>query len=412
MNKQTIRDADVAGKRVFVRVDFNVPLQDGQVTDDSRIRAAVPTIKTLVDQGARVVLASHLGRPKGKVQDGLRLRPVGARLTQLIRRNVPVTGDALGIGTEDAVKRMRPGEVLLLENLRFHAEEEANDPEFAKALASYADIYINDAFGTAHRAHASTVGIAEILPAYAGLLMEREIEMLSKLLEAPEKPFAAILGGAKVSDKIGVIDNLLKKVDVLVLGGGMANTFLLAQGKSVGKSLAEHDRVDDAKRVLAAAEKRGVQVVLPVDVIVAKEVTRGTEYKTLPAEKIPASWHIVDVGARSLELMQEGLADAMTIFWNGPLGVFEIPSFAHGTKAIARFVAERAANGATVVVGGGDSVAALTQQGLADKMTHISTGGGASLEFLEGRELPGVTVLLDKPGTEKPKAKAKAKAKA
>jgi 3-phosphoglycerate kinase len=412
MNKQTIRDADVAGKRVFVRVDFNVPLQDGQVTDDSRIRAAVPTIKTLVDQGARVVLASHLGRPKGKVQDGLRLRPVGARLTQLIRRNVPVTGDALGIGTEDAVKRMRPGEVLLLENLRFHAEEEANDPEFAKALASYADIYINDAFGTAHRAHASTVGIAEILPAYAGLLMEREIEMLSKLLEAPEKPFAAILGGAKVSDKIGVIDNLLKKVDVLVLGGGMANTFLLAQGKSVGKSLAEHDRVDDAKRVLAAAEKRGVQVVLPVDVIVAKEVTRGTEYKTLSAEKIPASWHIVDVGARSLELMQEGLADAMTIFWNGPLGVFEIPSFAHGTKAIARFVAERAANGATVVVGGGDSVAALTQQGLADKMTHISTGGGASLEFLEGRELPGVTVLLDKPGTEKPKAKAKAKAKA
>ena len=412
MNKQTIRDADVAGKRVFVRVDFNVPLQDGQVTDDSRIRAAVPTIKTLVDQGARVVLASHLGRPKGKVQDGLRLRPVGARLTQLIRRNVPVTGDALGIGTEDAVKRMRPGEVLLLENLRFHAEEEANDPDFAKALASYADIYINDAFGTAHRAHASTVGIAEILPAYAGLLMEREIEMLSKLLEAPEKPFAAILGGAKVSDKIGVIDNLLKKVDVLVLGGGMANTFLLAQGKSVGKSLAEHDRVDDAKRVLAAAEKRGVQVVLPVDVIVAKEVTRGTEYKTLPAEKIPASWHIVDVGAKSLELMQEALADAMTIFWNGPLGVFEIPSFAHGTKAIARFVADRAASGATVVVGGGDSVAALTQQGLADKMTHISTGGGASLEFLEGRELPGVTVLLDKPGTEKPKAKAKAKAKA
>jgi 3-phosphoglycerate kinase len=408
MNKQTIRDADVAGKRVFVRVDFNVPLQDGQVTDDSRIRAAVPTIKALVDQGAQVVLASHLGRPKGKVQDGLRLRPVGARLTQLIRRNVPVTGDALGVGTEDAVKRMRPGEVLLLENLRFHAEEEANDPEFAKALAAYADVYVNDAFGTAHRAHASTVGIAELLPAYAGLLMERELEMLSKLLESAEKPFAAILGGAKVSDKIGVIDNLLKKVDVLVLGGGMANTFLLAQGKSVGKSLAEHDRVEDAKRILAAAEKRRVRVVLPVDVIVAKEVTRGTEYKTLPAEKIPASWHIVDVGAKSLELMQEALADARTIFWNGPLGVFEIPSFAHGTKAIARFVADRADAGATVVVGGGDSVAALTQQGLADRMTHISTGGGASLEFLEGRELPGVKVLLDKPKPAKPKA-AKAK---
>jgi 3-phosphoglycerate kinase len=424
MNKQTIRDADVAGKRVFVRVDFNVPLQDGQVTDDSRIRAAIPTIKALVDQGAQVILASHLGRPKGKVQDGLRLRPVGARLTQLIRRNVPVTGDALGVGTEDAVKRMRPGEILLLENLRFHAEEEANDPEFAKALASYADVYVNDAFGTAHRAHASTVGIAELLPAYAGLLMERELEMLSKVLESPERPFAAILGGAKVSDKIGVIDNLLKKVDVLVLGGGMANTFLLAEGKSVGKSLAEHDRVEDAKRILAAAEKRKVRVVLPVDVIVAKEVTRGTEYKTLPAEKIPASWHIVDVGAKSLELMQEALADARTVFWNGPLGVFEIPSFAHGTKAIARFVAERADKGATVVVGGGDSVAALTQQGLADRMTHISTGGGASLEFLEGRELPGVKVLLDKPkpkkasaaskpatkATAKPKAKAKAKA--
>ena len=420
MNKQTIRDVDVAGKRVFVRVDFNVPLQDGQVTDDSRIRAAIPTIKALVDQGAQVILASHLGRPKGKVQDGLRLRPVGARLTQLIRRNVPVTGDALGVGTEDAVKRMRPGEILMLENLRFHAEEEANDPDFAKALASYADVYVNDAFGTAHRAHASTVGIAELLPAYAGLLMERELEMLSKVLDSPERPFAAILGGAKVSDKIGVIDNLLKKVDVLVLGGGMANTFLLAQGKSVGKSLAEHDRVEDAKRVLAAAEKRRVRVVLPVDVIVAKEVTRGTEYKTLPAEKIPASWHIVDVGAKSLELMQEALADARTVFWNGPLGVFEIPSFAHGTKAIARFVAERAQNGATVVVGGGDSVAALTQQGLADRMTHISTGGGASLEFLEGRELPGVKVLLDKPKPKKAptaskaaaKAKPKAKAKA
>jgi 3-phosphoglycerate kinase len=418
MNKQTIRDADVAGKRVFVRVDFNVPLQDGQVTDDSRIRAAIPTIKALVDQGAQVILASHLGRPKGKVQDGLRLRPVGARLTQLIRRNVPVTGDALGVGTEDAVKRMRPGEILLLENLRFHAEEEANDPEFAKALASYADVYVNDAFGTAHRAHASTVGIAELLPAYAGLLMERELEMLSKVLESPERPFAAILGGAKVSDKIGVIDNLLKKVDVLVLGGGMANTFLLAEGKSVGKSLAEHDRVEDAKRILAAAEKRKVRVVLPVDVIVAKEVTRGTEYKTLPAEKIPASWHIVDVGAKSLELMQEALADARTVFWNGPLGVFEIPSFAHGTKAIARFVAERADRGATVVVGGGDSVAALTQQGLADRMTHISTGGGASLEFLEGRELPGVKVLLDKPkpkkapAASKPATKATAKPKA
>jgi phosphoglycerate kinase len=397
MNKLTIRDADVADKRVFVRVDFNVPLADGKVTDDSRIRGALPTINALLQAGARVILASHLGRPDGKVQDGLRLRPVGERLTKLLRRNVPVTGDALGVGTEDAIRRLRPGEVLLLENLRFHIEEEKNDPAFAATLASYADIFVNDAFGTAHRAHASTVGIAKLLPAYAGLLMEREIEMLSKLLEAPERPFAAILGGAKVSDKIKVIDHLLSKVDMLVLGGGMANTFLLAQGKAIGKSLAEPDRVEDARRILATAEAKGVQVILPVDVIVAKEVTRGTEYKTLPAEKIPASWHIVDLGKASQQLMMDALSSARTVFWNGPLGVFEIPSFAHGTNAVARMLAELADAGATVVVGGGDSVAAVTQQGLAGRMTHISTGGGASLEFLEGRELPGVSVLLDRP---------------
>ena len=401
MDKLTIRDVDVAGKRVFVRVDFNVPLADGKVTDDSRIRAAIPTINALLQGGASVILASHLGRPDGKVQDGLRLRPVGERLTQLLRRNVPVTGDALGIGTEDAVKRLRPGEVLMLENLRFHAEEEKNDPAFAASLASYADIFVNDAFGTAHRAHASTVGIAKLLPAYAGLLMERELEMLSQLLEAPKRPFAAILGGAKVSDKIKVIDHLLTKVDLLILGGGMANTFLLAQGKAVGKSLAEPDRVDDARRILSIAADNDVRVVLPVDVIVAKEVTRGTEYKTLPAEKIPASWHIVDIGKASQDLIVEALTDVQTVFWNGPLGVFEIPSFAHGTKAIARILAERADAGATVIVGGGDSVAAVTQQGLADRMTHISTGGGASLEFLEGRELPGVTVLLDRPAAVK-----------
>jgi phosphoglycerate kinase len=405
MNKLTIRDADVAGKRVFVRVDFNVPLADGKVTDDSRIRAAIPTINALLQAGASVVLASHLGRPDGKVSDSLRLRPVGIRLGEILRRNVPVTGDALGLGTEDAVKRLRPGEVLLLENLRFHVEEEKNDPEFAAKLAAYADVYVNDAFGTAHRAHASTVGIAKILPAYAGLLMERELEALSGLLEAPKRPFAAILGGAKVSDKIKVIDHLLTKVDMLVLGGGMANTFLLAQGKAIGKSLAEPDRVEDARRILATAEKNGVRIVLPIDVIVAKEVTRGTEYKTLPAEKIPASWHIVDLGKASQDLILDALGEAKTVFWNGPLGVFEIPSFAHGTNAVARMLAEAAEHGATVVVGGGDSVAAITQQGLADKMTHISTGGGASLEFLEGRELPGVTVLLDRtPATTETKA--------
>jgi phosphoglycerate kinase len=414
MEKLTIRDFDAAGKRIFVRVDFNVPLADGKVTDDSRIRAAIPTITYLLNEGARVILASHLGRPDGKVQDGLRLRPVGERLSQLLRRNVPVTGDALGPGTEDAVKRMRNGEAILLENLRFHAAEEKNDPAFAKALASYADVYVNDAFGTAHRAHASTVGIAQYLPAYAGLLMEREIAALSSLLENPKRPFAAILGGAKVSDKIGVIDHLLTKVDLLILGGGMANTFLLAKGKSVGKSLAEHDRVDDARRILAAAEKAGVQVLLPVDVVIAKEVTRGTEYKTVGTEKFPASWHIVDLGEESRAAIEVALAEVQTVLWNGPVGVFEIPSFAHGTRAIARFLADKAEHGVTVVVGGGDSVAAIEQQGLSAKMTHISTGGGASLEFLEGRELPGIAVLQDRPADEAgPKAtKAKAGANA
>jgi phosphoglycerate kinase len=397
VNKLTIRDFDAAGKRVFVRVDFNVPLADGKVTDDSRIRAAIPTINALLAQGARVILASHLGRPDGKVQDGLRLRPVGQVLSGLMRRNIPVTGDALGVGTEDAIKRLRAGEALLLENLRFHAEEEKNDPAFAATLASYADIYVNDAFGTAHRAHASTVGIAKLLPAYAGLLMEREIEVLSNLLEDPARPFAAILGGAKVSDKIKVLEHLISKVDILVVGGGMANTFLLAEGKSVGKSLAEHDRVEDAKRILAAAEARGVPVILPTDVVIAKEVTRGTEYKTVGTEKFPASWHIVDVGEASRTAIEEALEPARTVFWNGPLGVFEIPSFAHWTKAIARYLAGKAETGTTVVVGGGDSAAALEQQGLASKMTHISTGGGASLEFLEGRELPGIAILPDRP---------------
>ena len=409
MDKLTVRDADVAGKRVLVRVDFNVPLEDGKVTDDSRIRASIPTIHYLLTHGAKVILASHLGRPDGKVQDGLRLRPVAERLSQILGRNVPVTGDALGVGTVDAVKRLRPGEVLLLENLRFHAEEERNDPEFARQLAEYADIYVNDAFGTAHRAHASTVGVATLLPAYAGFLMERELAMLSRLMENPARPFAAIVGGAKVSGKLKVLDTLMAKVDVLILGGGMANTFLLAQGKAIGKSLAEHDMVEEARRVLTAAEKANVEVILPVDVVVAKEVTRGTEYKTIPAEKIPASWHIVDVGRATLDLMEEALAEARTVFWNGPLGVFEIPSFAHGTRAIARYLATRADAGATVVVGGGDSVAAIQQQGLADRFTHISTGGGASLEFLEGRELPGVAVLLDRPAPEPTKRAKTAK---
>ncbi len=331
-----------------------------------------------------------------RLQDGLRLRPVAERLSQLLRVSVPCTGDALGQGTEDAVRRLRPGEALLLENLRFHPEEEKNDPGFAKALAAYADVYVNDAFGTAHRAHASTYGVAELLPAYAGFLMEREIKYLTPLVEDPERPYAAIIGGAKVSDKIKVLDNLARKVDVLIVGGGMANTFLLAQGKAVGKSLAEPDRVEDARTIMAAAEERGVKLILPTDVIVAKEVTQGAEYKTLSADRVPASWHIVDVGRDSLQAMSAALEGARTIFWNGPLGVFEIPSFAAGTKAMAKLLAQKAEAGATVVVGGGDSVAAVTQQGLASKMSHISTGGGASLELIEGRTLPGIAIIPDR----------------
>ncbi len=397
MNKLTIRDLDAAGKRVFVRVDFNVPLEDGKITDDSRIVAALPTIKALLAQGAIVILASHLGRPDGKVQDSMRLRPVAERLSQLLKMPVPVTGDALGVGTEDAIRRLKLGECILLENLRFHAEEEKNDPGFAKALASYADVYVNDAFGTAHRAHASTEGIAHYLPAYAGLLMEKEIEFLGTLMENPERPFAAIIGGAKVSGKIKVLRNLVDKVDVLVIGGGMANTFLLAMGKPVGKSLVEPDRVEDARAIMASAEQHGTKIVLPTDVVVAKEVTRGSEYKTVSVDKVPASWNIVDIGKISLDAMRKALEPVKTVFWNGPLGVFEIPTFSIGTKEIARFLAGRAQAGATIVVGGGDSVAAVEQQGLADKMTHISTGGGASLEFMEGKELPGVAVLLDNP---------------
>jgi phosphoglycerate kinase len=396
MNKLTIRDLDAAGKRVFLRVDFNVPLADGKITDDSRIVAALPTIKALLAQGAIVILASHLGRPDGKVQDSMRLRPVAERLSQLLKMPVSVTGDALGAGTEDAIKRLKPGECILLENLRFHAEEEKNDPGFAKALASYADVFVNDAFGTAHRAHASTEGIARILPAYAGLLMEKEIEFLGHLMENPERPFAAIIGGAKVSGKIQVLRNLVDKVEILVIGGGMANTFMLAQGKSVGKSLVEPDRVEDARAIMESAAKHGTKIILPIDVIVAKEVTRGSEYKTLPADKVPASWNIVDVGKQTLDAMRKALEPARTVFWNGPLGVFEIPAFSNGTNEIARFLAGRAQAGATVVVGGGDSVAAVEHQGLGDKMTHISTGGGASLEFMEGKELPGVAILLDK----------------
>lgn len=407
MEKQTVLDFDPQGKRVLMRVDFNVPIEDGKVKDDSRIRAALPTINYLLEHGAAVVLMSHLGRPKGKVVESMRLRAVAQRLSALLRRPLPITGDPLGIGTRDAVARLKPGQVLMLENLRFHAEEESNDDEYAKTLASYGDVFVNDAFGTAHRAHASTVGIAKYLPAYAGLLMEREIEAMSSLVESVVHPFAAVIGGAKVSGKLGVLKHLMDKVDAFLIGGGMANTFLVAQGNSVGKSLLERDLVEDARQILETAEKKGVAFLLPTDVVVAKEVTRGAEHKTVPVNKIPNSWSAVDIGPMTIEAFKTALEPAKTVFWNGPLGVFEVPTFGDGTRAIARYLAARAENGATVIVGGGDSVAALEELGLTDKMTHISTGGGASLEFLEGRELPGISVLLDREA--EPDAKAQTK---
>ena len=397
MDKLTVRDFDPAGKRVLVRVDFNVPIEDGQVKDDTRIRASIPTIEYLAKRGATVILMSHLGRPNGKVIESARLRPVAERLSALLGIRVPCTGDALGIGTQDALGRMKPGQVILLENLRFHAGEENDDPAFAEALAAYGDVYVNDAFGTAHRAHASTVGVAKLLPAYAGLLMEKEIANLSGLLESPARPFAAVIGGAKVSGKMAVLEHLMDRVDSFVIGGGMANTFLVAQGYSVGKSLLERDRVEDAKRILETAEAKGVAILLPTDIVVAKEVTRGAEHKIVAAHKIPNSWSAVDIGPQSIVAFEAALEPAQTIVWNGPLGVFEVPTFGDGTRAMARYLAQRAEAGATVVVGGGDSVAAVEELKLADKFTHVSTGGGASLEFLEGKELPGIAVLQDRP---------------
>jgi phosphoglycerate kinase len=410
MDKLTVRDFEPAGKRVLLRVDFNVPIEDGKVKDDSRIRAALPTIRHLLVNNAAVILMSHLGRPRGKVVESARLRPVAAALSGLLRRPVPVTGDALGIGTRDAVARLKPGQLLMLENVRFHAEEEANDPEYARTLASYGDVFVNDAFGTAHRAHASTVGIAGFLPAYAGLLMEAEIKSLSALLEAPKRPFAAVIGGAKVSNKLGVLENLLEKVDLLVIGGGMANTFLVAQGHTVGKSLLERELVDDAGRILEMAQTRGVELLLPTDAVVAKEVTRGAEHKVVPVHKIPNSWSVVDIGPDSTDAFTQGLDKARTVFWNGPLGVFEVPTFGDGTRVMARFLAGRAQQGVAVVVGGGDSVAAVEELGLTPAMSHVSTGGGASLEFLEGRELPGLSALLDREEAKAPAAAGRRKA--
>jgi phosphoglycerate kinase len=392
---RSVRDLDPMGKRVLVRVDFNVPMEGGIVTDDTRIRAALPTIRLLMDGGARVILASHLGRPKGTVVAGLRMAPIAACLSRLLGQTVAIADDCVGPNVARAVERLEPGRVLILENLRFHPEEEANDPAFAAALAANADIFVNDAFGTAHRAHASTVGVATSLPAYAGLLLEREVMTLSELLERPKRPFVAILGGAKVSDKLGVIENLLTKVDTLVLGGGMANTFLLAEGFAIGTSLAESDLVEDARRTLAQAARIGVPIILPLDVIVAEGTRDDAPHHVVAVDQVDPDEIIVDIGPATIRAMTSILEAARTVFWNGPLGVFEIDAFAAGTNAVARQLATSAAHGTTVVAGGGESIAAITRLGLGERMTHLSTGGGASLEFLQGHGLPGVAVLME-----------------
>jgi phosphoglycerate kinase len=393
MNKQTIRDVEVTGKRVLVRVDFNVPLDNGRITDDRRIRESLPTITELRRRGARVILASHFGRPDGKVVEGLRLDPVGRRLSELLGVRVAKLADCVGPDVQRAVAQMHDGDVVLLENLRFHPEEEANDPAFARALASLADLYVNDAFGTAHRAHASTVGVTRFLPAVAGLLMEKELTYLSRALEDPRRPFVAILGGKKVSDKIGVIRNLLTKADALLIGGAMSYTFLRATGASVGKSLTEEDKLDLARSLLEDAAKRRVSFRLPDDVVVADRFAEDATARIVPAQAIPAGWMGMDIGPQTSAAYAAVIAGAGTVMWNGPMGVFEFPPFSAGTRAVAEAMAK---SKAVTIVGGGDSAAAVQQMGLAGRMTHISTGGGASLEFLEGKDLPGVAALLDR----------------
>ncbi|MBM2826888.1 MAG: phosphoglycerate kinase [Dehalococcoidia bacterium] len=395
MNLRTIRDVDVEGKRVLVRVDYNVPLnrETGEVADDSRLLATVPTIEYLVQQEAKVILCSHLGRPDGKVVEELRLAPIARHLTQILGRPVASAPDCVGPDVQRIVRTMAPGNILLLENLRFHPEEEANDPAFAEALAALAEVYINDAFGTAHRAHASTAGVAAYLPSAAGFLMEKEVSTMGVALENPNRPFAAVIGGAKVSGKIGVLENLLDKVNVLVIGGGMACTFLKAMGYDIGNSLVEEDRVAYAKELLHKAWQKNVKHLLPVDAVIADKIDREANIRTVPIGEVPDGWSIVDIGPDTVEYFAAELKSCLTIIWNGPMGIFEIPAFAHGSQDLAKVIAE--CPGVTIV-GGGETVALVTEMGLEDKFTHVSTGGGASLEFLEGRELPGVAALLEK----------------
>ncbi|GLB59785.1 phosphoglycerate kinase [Cytobacillus sp. NCCP-133] len=394
MNKKSVKDVELKGKRVFCRVDFNVPMKDGQVSDETRIRAAIPTIEYLTNQGAKVILASHLGRPKGSVVEELRLTPVATRLSEILGKEVKKADEAYGDSVKAMVETLGEGEILLLENVRFYPGEEKNDTELAKAFAELADVYVNDAFGAAHRAHASTEGIAHHLPAVSGLLMEKELDILGKALSNPDRPFTAIIGGAKVKDKIGVIENLLEKVDNLIIGGGLAYTFVKAQGHEVGKSLLEEDKIDLAKSFMEKAKEKGVNFYMPVDAVIADEFSRDANTKKVAIEEIPADWEALDIGPKTAEIYSDVIQNSKLVIWNGPMGVFEYEKFAGGTRAVAEALAE--ANDTYSVIGGGDSAAAVEKFHLADRMSHISTGGGASLEFIEGKALPGVVALNDK----------------
>lgn len=394
MNKKTIKDIDLKEKKVLVRCDFNVPMdEERNITDNTRIVAALPTIKYLIDNECSVILCSHLGRPKGEVKEEFSLKPVAKELSRLLDKEVIMANDVIGEDAKTKASNLQKGQIMLLENVRFHREETDNSPEFAKQLAEMAEIYVNDAFGAAHRAHSSTAGVAQFLPAVSGFLIEKELEFLGNAVTNPERPFVAILGGAKVSDKIGVIDSLLEKVDTLIIGGGMAYTFFKAQGYEVGNSICELDKLDLAINLIKKAEEKGVKFMLPVDTKIGKEFKEDTESKTVKYTEIPADWEGFDIGEETIKMFSEEIRKAKTVVWNGPVGLFEFDQFAIGTNAIAKVLSEI---DATTIIGGGDSAAAVKKAGLEDKMTHISTGGGASLEFLEGKKLPGIECLLDK----------------
>jgi phosphoglycerate kinase len=393
MNKKSVRDVDVAGKKVFVRVDFNVPLENGVITDDTRIRETLPTIKYLIEKGAKVILASHLGRPKGEFVDELRLTPAANRLSELLGKPVVKADEAIGDAVKAQVAKLNNGDVLLLENVRFYKGEEKNDPELAKAFAELADLYVNDAFGAAHRAHASTEGIAHHLPAVSGLLMEKELSVLGKALSNPDRPFTAIVGGAKVKDKIAVIENLIQIADNVIIGGGLAYTFFKARGHEIGKSLLDADRLELCREFERKAKEKGVNLMLPVDVVIGDAFSADANTKVVPVDQIPADWEGFDIGPKTRELYAEAIKNSKLVVWNGPMGVFELAPYAEGTKVVAQACAETAGY---TVIGGGDSAAAVEKFNLADKMDHISTGGGASLEFMEGKALPGVVALNDK----------------